>query len=181
MRGPDILEQKGDIILTSKTKTSPKKQDPKTFKDIKQKDRTSQDIREVIKKMETKILSKKREENNQELTSVSKSPRSTGQKITKTPERDKEIEAKPTPVKERVKRIEKLTLSGKSPKGLRKKNVKAKNHPGLDQGKIDMYFHKISKINNVKGARNGSLLGVSSCSVPPNPSPEDTGPSTVEC
>ena len=44
-----------------------------------------------------------------------------------------------------------------------------------------MYFHKISRTNNVKGARNGSLLGVSSCSVPPNPSHEDTGPSTVEC
>ena len=168
MRGPDILEQKGETILTSKTKVSPKKKDLKTFKDIKQKDRTFQDIREVFKKMETKV-------------SVSKSPKATSQRITKTPERDKQIGAKPTPVKERIKRIEKLTLSGNSPKGPRKKNVKAKNHPGLDQGKIDMYFHKISKINNVKGARNGSLLGVSSCSVPPITSPEDTGPSTVEC
>ena len=44
-----------------------------------------------------------------------------------------------------------------------------------------MYFQKISKINNIKGARNGSLLGVSSCSVPQTTSPEDTGPSTVEC
>ena len=62
MRGPHILEQKGDIILTSKTRKSPKKKDPKTFKDIGQKDRTSQDIREAIKKMETKPLPKKKAE-----------------------------------------------------------------------------------------------------------------------
>ena len=180
-RDPDILNQRGETLITSRTKTSPRKKTFKTFKDIKGREQTSHDIRDIIKKMETKFPARKVEENKEKQSNVSKSPESTTQERSKTPDRNLGKEGKPTPVRERVKRIEKVTLSSKSPKGVRKKNIRAKTHPGLDQGKIDMYFQKISKITSIKGARNGSLLGASNCSVPPEPSSEDTGPTTVEC
>ena len=76
--------------------------------------------------------------------------------------------------------MEKLTHRGKSPQGVKKKGNKVQQHPGFGQGKIDKYFHKISRINNTKGVRNGSLLSASGYSDVLIPSSEGTGLITVE-
>ena len=90
----------------------------------------------------------------------------------------------PTPVKEKVSRIEKTIslLQGKpTPKGARKR--KSRTSPGPGQEKIEKFFHKLAKSNEIKnkGVSNDSLLGVPGHSAPQIPSKEGTGLDTVEC
>ena len=90
----------------------------------------------------------------------------------------------PTPVKEKVNRIEKSIslLQGKpTPKGARKRKTRAS--PGPGQEKIEKFFQKLAKANEIKnkGVSNDSLLGVPGHSAPQTPSKEGTGLDTVEC
>ena len=76
--------------------------------------------------------------------------------------------------------MEKLTLGGKSPQGVKKKGNKVQQQPSLGQGKINKYFLKISRANNIKGVRNDPLLGASGHSDPPIPSNEGIGLITAD-
>ena len=88
-RGPEILNKGGEQpLITSRTKTSPRKHVLKSFKDIRGRDRTSHDIRDLIKRMETKVPARKAEEKKKEDTNVTKSPESTKQERVKTPDRN---------------------------------------------------------------------------------------------